>query len=170
MAAPILWTPGKKRPFCGKSHVHKIPRFGGGGHFGFGGGSADFIFMGARTFLTVTRSFAEKEAKSVYLIQINNALNCSCMCMCLELLIQAPRHKNVHVFSCWDLRGPAAILLISRDACSDSIANIFRACFMQYRTFITQYVAKWGIAQKCLCETKYHGGGIAPFWGSANLP
>ena len=22
----------------------------------------------------------------------------------------------------------------------------------------------------CLCETKYQRGGIAPFWGSANLP
>ena len=22
----------------------------------------------------------------------------------------------------------------------------------------------------CLRETKYQGGGIAPFWGSANLP
>ena len=53
MAATILWTPGKMRPFCRKSHVHKIPRFrGGGGILGFGGGgSADFIFMGARTFL-----------------------------------------------------------------------------------------------------------------------
>ena len=27
------------------------------------------------------------------------------------------------------LRGPAAILFISRDACSDSIAKLFRACF-----------------------------------------
>ena len=27
------------------------------------------------------------------------------------------------------LRGPATILLISRDACSDSIAKLFRACF-----------------------------------------
>ena len=53
MAAPILWTPGKMRPFCRKSHVHKIPRFrGGGGVFWvLGGGSADFIFMGARIFL-----------------------------------------------------------------------------------------------------------------------
>ena len=58
MAAPILWTPGKKkkRPFCRKSHVHKIPRFrgAGGGTLGFflgGGGSSDFIFMGARIFL-----------------------------------------------------------------------------------------------------------------------
>ena len=52
MAAPILWTPGKMRPFCRKNHVHKIPRFRGGGTLGFlGGGSADFIFMGARIFL-----------------------------------------------------------------------------------------------------------------------
>ena len=54
MAAPILWTPGKKRPFCRKNHVHKIPRFRGGGVFGVlggGGESADFIFMGARVFL-----------------------------------------------------------------------------------------------------------------------
>ena len=35
---------------AGKTHVRKIPRFGGGGYFGFGG-SADFIFMGARIFL-----------------------------------------------------------------------------------------------------------------------
>ena len=28
-----------------------------------------------------------------------------------------------------DLRGPAAILFISRDTCSDSIAKLFRACF-----------------------------------------
>ena len=53
MAAPILWTPGKMRPFCRKNPVHKIPRFRGEGYFGFGrgGGSADFIFMGARIFL-----------------------------------------------------------------------------------------------------------------------
>ena len=36
---------------AGKAHVHKIPRFRGGGGLGFGGGSADFIFMGARIFL-----------------------------------------------------------------------------------------------------------------------
>ena len=47
MAAPILLTPGKTRSFCRKNHVRKIPlRF----FFG-GGGSADFIFMGARIFL-----------------------------------------------------------------------------------------------------------------------
>ena len=37
--------------FCRKTlHVHKIPRFRGG-IWGFGGGSADFIFMGAGIFL-----------------------------------------------------------------------------------------------------------------------
>ena len=48
-------------------------------------------------------------------------------------------------------RGPAAILFIARDSCSDSIANVFRACFCGggggYRTIIARYVAKWGIAQ-----------------------
>ena len=42
--------------------------------------------------------------------------------------------------------------------------------FVGYRTIIARYVAKWGIAQLCLCETKYQRGGIAPFRGSANIP
>ena len=41
------------RSFCRKTHVHKIPRFRGGGWGG--GGSADFIFMGARIFLRKLR-------------------------------------------------------------------------------------------------------------------
>ena len=72
-------------------------------------------------------------------------------------------------------RGPAAIRFISRDACSEStsdrIVKLFRACFyIGYCTILARYVAKWAIAQMCLCETKYKEGGIAPFWGSANLP
>ena len=39
-----------------------------------------------------------------------------------------------------------------------------------YRTILARYVAKWGIAQMCLSETQHQGGGgIAPFWGAANL-
>ena len=38
------------RSFCRKNHVRKIPPFRGGGGL-VGGGSADFIFMGARIFL-----------------------------------------------------------------------------------------------------------------------
>ena len=48
MAAPILWTPGKLRPFCRKNHVHKIPRFrGGGGILGLGGegGEVPILFL-----------------------------------------------------------------------------------------------------------------------------
>ena len=47
--------------------------------------------------------------------------------------------------------------------------NYFVLVFMGYRTIIARYVAKWGIAQMFLCETKYPSGGIAPFWGSASL-
>ena len=55
MGAPILWTPGKNA-FCRKNHVRKIPLFGGG--VWGGGGSADFIFMGARIFLSLGRGEA----------------------------------------------------------------------------------------------------------------
>ena len=48
--------------------------------------------------------------------------------------------------------------------------NYFVLVLMGYRTIIARYVAKRGIAQMCLCKTKYQGGGIAPFWGTANLP
>ena len=61
------------------------------------------------------------------------------------------------------------ILFISRDTCSNSLAKLFHASFVGYRTIIARYVAKWGIAQLCLCETKYQGEGIAPFGGSAEL-
>ena len=49
MAAPIVWTPRISVFFLQENlHVHKIPLFFGGGVFGvLGGGSADFIFMGA---------------------------------------------------------------------------------------------------------------------------
>ena len=49
MAARILWAPGQKCVLsAGKTYVHKIPRFRGGGYFGFGGGGV----TGAGIFLT----------------------------------------------------------------------------------------------------------------------
>ena len=36
--------------------------------------------------------------------------------------------------------------------------NLFVLVFMGYRTIIARYVAKWGFAQMCLCETKYQVG------------
>ena len=46
-----------------------------------------------------------------------------------------------------ELRGPAAILFISRDTFTDSIAKLSRACFkfLGYRTSIARYV---GVSQK----------------------
>ena len=38
------------RPFCRKSHVHKIPRFRGGGYFGFWGGGVPILFLWAGGF------------------------------------------------------------------------------------------------------------------------
>ena len=48
MAAPILWMPGKCVRSAGKTMSIKFLVFFGGGILG----SADFIFMGARIFLT----------------------------------------------------------------------------------------------------------------------
>ena len=35
--------------------------------------------------------------------------------------------------------------------------NYFVLVFVGYRTIIARYVAKWGIAQMCLCESKCQG-------------
>ena len=53
MGAPILWTPGKCALSAGKTHVHKIPRFRGGGILGLGGewgGGVPILFLWARGF------------------------------------------------------------------------------------------------------------------------
>ena len=86
------------------------------------------------------------------------------------ILVKAFQPAQELDISVGKLRGPVAILFISRVTCSNSIAKLLRACFMGYRTIIARYVARWGIAQMCLCETKYQGGGIAPLWVSASLP
>ena len=65
-------------------------------------------------------------------------------------------------------RGLVAILVISHDTCSDSLAKLFRACFCEgYRTIIARYVAKW-VSHRCACETKYKWpemGGVSQRFG-----
>ena len=53
MAAPILWTHGKKASVLQEKPVSIKFLVLGGGYFGFGGGrgSADFIFIGRGDFL-----------------------------------------------------------------------------------------------------------------------
>ena len=63
-----------------------------------------------------------------------------------------------------ELRGPAAILFISRDTCSDSIAKLFRACFMGYRTIIARYVAK-RVSHRCAFVKLSNNGGYRTIFG-----
>ena len=71
-------------------------------------------------------------------------------------------HNMRHVVTTRDpgLRSPAAILFLSRVACSDSIAKLFRDCIygVSHIPQFARYVAKWGIALVSSCETKYLGG------------
>ena len=68
--------------------------------------------------------------------------------------------RGPHVFAQGgSLRGPAAILFVSRDTCSDSIPKLCRACFYGgYRTMMVEYVGKWGITEMWVCKTKYQVG------------
>ena len=69
-----------------------------------------------------------------------------------------------------NLRGLAAILFISRNACSGSIAKLLRACFCGGLLQLSRDTLQNGVSHRmCLCATMYQGGDIAPFWGSANL-
>ena len=68
------------------------------------------------------------------------------------------------------LRGPATILLISRDACSDSIAKVFRACFWWDIAQSSRDTLQNEVSHRCACVKLSTKGGIAPFWGSADLP
>ena len=80
-----------------------------------------------------------------------------------DLLWEFPQNLLLSYF--W-LRGPAAILFISRDTCRDSIARVFGACFYGISHSYRAIRCKMGIAQMCLCETKYqwrvshHFGGV----------
>ena len=80
------------------------------------------------------------------------------MFMSLFVLEFETRRGNFALQRCC-LRAPTAMLLRSRDACSDSIAKLFCAYFfIGYRTIIARYVAKRGIAQMYRCKIRTKGG------------
>ena len=88
----------KMRSFCRKTHVHKFPRFRGGL---LGGGSADFIFMGARIFrsfapfCTLWRSFVDSRLHSFVLIC---ALLRAFACVCVRPRLERPRLGTADFF------------------------------------------------------------------------
>ena len=86
MAAPILWTPGKKKNIlsAGKPMSIKFCVLGGGFGGVWGGGSADFIFMGARIFLSQTQENTganENQQKSVQKLPPSSGLSHLGVCL-----------------------------------------------------------------------------------------
>ena len=67
------------------------------------------------------------------------------------------------------LRGPAAILFISRDTFSDSIAKCFRACFPGVSHKYRMICCKLGYRTDMSVKKKAPKGGIAPCWGIAGM-
>ena len=55
-----------------------------------------------------------------------------------EASLLSPHVQSVRIRGA-ELRGPAAILFISRDTCSDSIANSFVLVLVGYRTILALY-------------------------------
>ena len=89
MAAPILWTPRKMRPFCRKSHVHKIPRFRGGVFwFFFGGGECRFYFYGREDFSDCFFPFLAQVPFYIFHGRICSATTCAiCPFCCVSFLL-----------------------------------------------------------------------------------
>ena len=64
------------------------------------------------------------------------------------------------------LRGPAAILFISRDTCSDSIAKLFRACFYGVSHNYRAICCKTGYRTDVPVQNKVlRGGGVSHLFG-----
>ena len=62
------------------------------------------------------------------------------------------------------LRGPAAILFMSRDTCSDNIAKRFRACFYGYPA-ISRDMLQNGVSHSCACVKLSAKGGYHTILG-----
>ena len=58
------------------------------------------------------------------------------------------------------LRGPAAILFTSRNACSDNIAKLCRACFVWGIAELSRDVLRNGVSHRCACVKRSTDGGV----------
>ena len=68
------------------------------------------------------------------------------------------------------LRGPAAILFISRDTCSDSIAKLFRACFCGGIAQLSRDTLQNGVSHRCACLKLSAKGGYCIISGECQPP
>ena len=64
-----------------------------------------------------------------------------------------------------DLRGPVAILFISRDTCSDSIAKLFRACFCGGIAQLSRDTLQNGVSHRYVCVKLSTKGGYRTILG-----
>ena len=127
---------------------------GGGGLFWVfwgEGGSADFIFMGARIKL-LKRKFKNKrkawEIIKKYSVFFQAIPWLGVLNPCSWSGIS--QHKWTHKEG-KNLRGPAAILWISRDTCSDSIAKMFCASFLWGLAQLSRDTLQNGVSHRCAC-------------------
>ena len=75
----------------------------------------------------------------------------------------APNPIFCHFFTYfWPISGLQCFSVLQRVA-------LF-SIFMGHRTIIARFVAKWAIAQTCLCETEYQGVGYRSISGSYQPP
>ena len=88
---------------AGKSHVHKIPRFLGGGILGFGeGGECRFYYYGRGDFSDTTRKLIQKQLKcvSVCVSVIENQINAENKKECVQwscILVSPPQTSTTSV-------------------------------------------------------------------------
>ena len=82
-----------------------------------------------------------------------------------KAMLSANQQKSHEVAKTSKLRGPAAILFISRNTCSDSIAKLFRACFVRGIAHELRDTLQNGVSHRCACVELSIKRGIAPFWG-----
>ena len=88
----------------------------------------------------------------------------------LSNLTSIPEVQHIRRPSLQDLSGPATILFISRVTCSDSIAKPFCACFYGVSHTYRAIRCKMGYRRDVPMRNLVPREGVAPFWGTPNLP
>ena len=80
MAAPILWAPRISGFFLQENlHVHTIPRFGGGGNLGLGGGKYRFYFYGRGDFSDQGYLPLDRDGPHLNPVTMNPVIRMSCL-------------------------------------------------------------------------------------------
>ena len=85
------------------------------------------------------------------------------------LMSKALKANHVSHIHSQVLRGPAAILFISRDTCCDSIAKLFCACFLWGIAQLSRHTLQNGVSHRCACVKLSTKGGYRTVFGACSL-